>query len=332
MNSTFSISASTKREKQLLLVAGILAILVFVPLLYSLYGSSASKVFIQRNALRQEVQELEKTVQKKAALQKKLTDYVHQSLPPMGATTREKYLNLLTDLVKQCGFQITQLNAGSSGTSSTAMSRTKSSGFQTFSYKLTGTTSLEGLTSLLKRFYEAEVLQLIKTLSIKPVDQSNKMEISMDIEAIALENAKKQLSINWNINENEDFQQSLGDQVRKVNQRALFSMYKPPQPPPAENAPAPPVEQKFSEAMHTFVSGIVDVNGDYQVWIDRRLKGDTLKLKIGDHLDVDGVDCVIRDISFDRVTIGASVEEEGGEVEESRFSIRVKKSFNDFED
>ena len=316
-----------------MLVAGLLAILVLVPLLYSLYGSSASKVFIQRNALRKEVQELEKAVQKKEVLQKKMTDYVHRSLPPMGATTREKYLNLLSDLVKQCGFQEMRINPGSSGTSSTAMSRTKSSGFQTFSYKLTGTTSLEGLTNLLKQFYEAEVLQLIKTLSIKPVDQSNKMEISMDIEAIALEDAKKQLSINWNINENEDFQQLLGDQVRKVNDRALFSMYRPPVP----QTPTPPPKQvppqKFTEAMYTVVSGIVDVNGVYQVWIDRRLKGDTLKLKIGDHLVVDGADCFIRDITLDKITIGVIVEEEeGGEVEESRLSIRAQKCFNEFED
>jgi len=330
MSSPFSFSPSTKREKQLLLVAGMLAFLVLVPLLYSLYGGSSTVIFARRNALRKDVEELEKTVQNKAVIQKKLTDYLNQSLPPMGATTRNKYLELLGTLAKECGFQDVKVNSNSTGTSSTTTSRTtRSSSYQTFSFKLTGSASLEGLTSLLKRFYEAEVLQLVKSLSIKPVDQSNKMEISMDIEAIALETARKQLSINWDINEGEDFQQLLGDQVRRVNERALFSVYRPPVPEPA--AAPPPPEPSFSEAMHTFVSSIVDVNGVYEVWIDRRLKGDVLKLKVGDHLDVDGVDCIVKEIMFDRITIEATIEEEdGSEVQES-LTIRSGKCLNDFE-
>ena len=321
MSSPFSLSTpSTKREKQLLLIAGILAFLVVVPLLYSLYGGTSATVFVKRNALRNEVKELEKTVQKKEAIQKKLTEYLSQSLPPM-VQTRDKYMQRLDALAKECGFQNSNVNPVAATRSS------KSSGYQPFSYKLTGTVSLEGLTNLLKQVYEAEVLQLIKTIAIKPVDQSNRMDITMDIEAIALDSAKKSSTINWSINSDEDFQQLLGDQVRRVNERALFSVYKPPAP--EQVAPPPPKEPDFTEAMHTFVNTIVDVNGVYEVWLDRRLKGDRLKLKVGDHFVLDGVDCVLKDIMFDRITIEAAGEE--GDDEETRFSVRMGKCFNDFE-
>ena len=325
MSSNFTIAGpSSKREKQLLLAAGILAVLVMVPLLFSLYGGSSSTVFLQRNALRKEVETLEQTVEKKAALQRKLDDYVRRSLPPMGTTTREKYLNLLYDQASACGFQEVKVNSTTS-TGSSAPKAAKSSGYQTFSYKLTGKASLGSLTKLLQRFYGAELLQLVKSLSIKPLDQSNNMDISMDIEAIALDTAKRTPTIELNPGSNATILETLEAQVQKVNERALFSMYRPPAPvnrtPPT---PAQP-EQKFTEAMYTYVSAVLEVNGVYQVWIERRLKGDKLKLRIGDHLDINGIDCVIRDITLDKITIAAMLEGDEDPTQEELYSIRVGK-------
>ena len=328
MSSNFTIAGpSTKREKQLLLVAGILAVSVMVPLLFSLYGGSSGTVFLQRNALRKEVETLEQTVEKKAAIQRKLDDYVNRSLPPMGTTTREKYLNMLYDQASDCGFKDVKVNSTASSGSSTPKTA-KSSGYQTFSYKLTGKASLNSLTKLLQRFYGAELLQLIKSLSIKPLDQSNNMDISMDIEAIALDTAKRTPTIELNPGSNATILETLESQVLKINERALFSMYRPPAP--ANSAPPVPVqpEQEFTEAMYTYVSAILEVNGVYQVWIDRRLKGDKLKLRLGDHLDIDGIDCVIRDITLDKITIAAKEEDQA---EEEFYSIRVGKCINDFD-
>ncbi|MCL2303858.1 MAG: hypothetical protein FWC43_00790 [Planctomycetaceae bacterium] len=319
----------TKREKQLLLIAGVLAFLVLIPLLYSLYGGTSSRVFQQRNVLREEVRKLEQAVEKKAEIRKKLADYVSQSLP-QGAMIGERYSNHISDLARQSGFQNLRLTSSSPGASSAAASRTnRSSGFQTFSYKLTGNASLEELTSLLREFYGAELLQLIRSLSIRPLDQSNRMEISMDIEAIALDSARRQTTIPWLPNPDEDFQQILSDQVRQINERALFSVYRPPvQERPADPPPKLP-DQKYTEAMHTYVAFISDVNGVYRVQLDRRLKGDKLWLGVDDRFEMDGVDCAIREIHFDRITIG--LIEEDDSVEETRFSIRLGKCINDFE-
>ncbi|MGL6194775.1 MAG: hypothetical protein ACRC2T_08140, partial [Thermoguttaceae bacterium] len=76
-------------------------------------------------------------------------------------------------------------------------------------------------------------------------------------------------------------------------------------------------------AMFTIVKGFVEVNGVYQVWIERRLKGDRLVLHVGDHIEVDGVDCIVRNISFDKLII---------EAEGSLYTVRNGKSFEDFED
>ena len=326
----------TKREKQLLLIAGVLASLVLVPLLYSLYGGTSARVFQQRKVLREEVQKLEQAVEKKVEIQKKLADYVNQSLP-QGALIREKYSTLISDLAKQAGFQNLKLSSSSSGASTGVASRTsRSSGYQTFSYKLTGTASLEQLTTLLREFYGVELLHLIRSLSIRPLDQSNRMEISMDIEAIVLDSARRQSTIPWLSNPDEGFQQTLADRVRQVNERALFSAYRPPPPPqrveiePPVIPPEPPI---FTEAMHTIVSFISDVNGFYEVQIDRRLKGDKLRLRVGDRITVDGTDCIVREIRFDRITIGIVDEEDGADpAEEMLLTIRLGKSFNDFDE
>jgi len=324
----------TKREKQLLLIAGVLASLVLVPLLYSLYGGTSARVFQQRKVLREEVQKLEQAVEKKVEIQKKLADYVNQSLP-QGALIREKYSTLISDLAKQAGFQNLKLSSSSSGASTGVASRTsRSSGYQTFSYKLTGTASLEQLTTLLREFYGVELLHLIRSLSIRPLDQSNRMEISMDIEAIVLDSARRQSTIPWLSNPDEGFQQTLADRVRQVNERALFSVYRPPaQPRPPDPPPPDPKPVLFTEAMHTIVSFISDVNGFYEVQIDRRLKGDKLRLRVGDRITVDGTDCIVREIRFDRITIGIVDEEDGADpAEEMLLTIRLGKSFNDFDE
>jgi len=309
-----------------MLIAGTLAFLVLVPLMYSLYGGSSSKVFVQRNMLRNDVQELQQAVRKKEAVQKKLTEYLDQSLPP-NATTHYKYSDILWNLMKESGFQDFKVN--STTNLSSATSRSNRNGYQTFSYKLTGTASLEGLTNLLKQFYGTPLLQVIKSLSIKPLDQSNRMAITIDIEAIALDTAKRQTNIDWVYNP--DAEQTLSDYVRQVNERALFSVYRPPMPPaPPDVPPLPPKEPSFTEAMHTIVAFISDVNGRYEVHLDRRLKGDKLRLKVGDRFEIDGTDCIVREIRFDRITIGIVDEEDPSE--EILLSVRLGKSFNDFDD
>jgi len=323
----------TKREKQLMLIAGTLAFLVLVPLLYSLYGGSSSKVFAQRNLLRKEVAELQQAVRNKEANQKKLEVYMDQSLPLLGnwATTRDRYQIRLGNLMRDNGFQDSNVTVNRA-TSQTPTTRSNRNGFQTFSYRLRGTASLEALTNLLREFYAAEFLHIIKSLSITPVEQSNRMTISMEVEAIALDNAKRQTNIAWNPSEDTDFQQLLGDYVRQVNDRALFSVYRPPTPPtPPPTPPPPPPEYVFTEAMHTIVGFIGDVNGVYEVHLDRQLKGDKLRLKVGDRFTVDGIECVIREIRFDRITIGA-IDDESDPPQEDRFSIRMGKSINDFEE
>ncbi len=330
MSSPFTISGpSTKREKQLLLVAGILALLVVIPLLFMLYGGSASAVIVQRNALRKEVAELEKAVEKKTTIQKKLADYTNKSLPPSGTSTRDKYLKILFDLGLDCGFQDLKVDSISGSTASSSVRMGKSSGFQTFSFKLIGNASLENLTALLRRFYETDLLQMVRSLSIKPIDQSNKMGIVMEIEAIALDSAKRR-SIELNVDPDSAFVEALEQKAKLVNERSLFSVYRPPTPEKGPEGPQQP-EQQFTEAMYTFVSAVFEVNGVCQVWIDRRLKGDKLKLKIGDRFEIDGVDCTIREIDLNQITISLMTEGEDDKMEETLMTVRVGKCFNDFE-
>lgn len=324
---SISFIPKTKREKQLLIVAGFLAAFVAVAALYMLYGGAASKVIQQRNLRRKEVAELEQIADKGPLYKRQVADYIKRSLPPAGTTTSNRYMKIILDEAKDAGFTGTNVSLTSSKSP-------KGSEFHTFVFKLTGEASLESLTKLIRRFNEYDLLHLIKALTIKPVEQSKRMTITMDVEAIALEQAKKKSTIDPNYHTEEAFLANLARQVKEVNDRAFFSAYRPPEPEKRPEDPGPKKPISYTEAMYTFVSAVIEVNGVSQVWIERRLKGDKLKLVVGDKLQIDGIECSVHRIELGKVTFSAMVEDEDdpNQLKEWRYAVRVGKCIDDFEE
>ncbi|MFW6171562.1 MAG: Ig domain-containing protein, partial [Planctomycetota bacterium] len=56
------------------------------------------------------------------------------------------------------------------------------------------------------------------------------------------------------------------------------------EPPPREDPP--PSKPAFDEAKHAFVTGIVEMGDQRQVWVTIRTAGELLKLNEGDHFEV----------------------------------------------
>jgi len=82
-------------------------------------------------------------------------------------------------------------------------------------------------------------------------------------------------------------------------------------PPPAPPEPPKPTPPGVDEAMFTYATGNVRVNGKPQIWLTVRTSGETLKLSEGDSLkvgSVDGVVSKIGDRSFE-LTIGEEKRE-----------------------
>ncbi len=307
---------TAKREKILLALAGVLAVVVLLPMLYSLYGGASSTIYVRRDKLREDVNDLVQKVKKEEAYKKRLDDYTKRSLPPLAELATLQYRKWLLDHAAKSGFQ----NPRASLT--TAIKTDKSAGFRNYSFKLEGSASLAALTSFLHEFYEVDHLHLIKTLSVKPVQQSKTMEISMVIESLALDEAKQSKEIEMNLNDSPGFAALLREQVRTVDERGIFSPYRPPAVEGAPQSP-PPGLKDYTEANFTYVTSIVEVDGVYEVWIQRRLKGDCLKLKVGDKFEVGGYPCMIKDIDFHKTTVEVIVDGES-----SDFVYRVGKNFD----
>lgn len=91
--------------------------------------------------------------------------------------------------------------------------------------------------------------------------------------------------------------------MREIRIRVLD----PPPPPPKPEPPAPePPKPTVDEAMFTYATGQVRVNGKPQVWLKVRTSGQTLKLGEGDAIkvgSVDGIVSKINDRSFE-LTMG----------------------------
>lgn len=323
-----NLSKSSDREKKLLIIAGIMLIVIVLPMLYSMY-SGTSGVFARRNALREKVAELERTVERGRLYARRLDEYAAKSLPPRGDQARDWYKKWLLDQAVKSGFQNVKVENLSS-----SKPNKKNPEIQNFSFRLTGESSLHGLTDLLYDFYGAQHAQLIKTLTLRALEESNKLSVSMDIESFSLDREKHNKGFEMNPISDSAKLEYLRALAQEVNNRALFSAYSPP---PGEGPPpAPPQEtqQKFTDAMYTYISAVVEINGKYQVWIDRRLKGDQLRLFIGDHIDVNGYDCIIREIDLRKIVIETKVEneEDGSLMDDVQFTIRVGRCIDDFEE
>ena len=61
-----------------------------------------------------------------------------------------------------------------------------------------------------------------------------------------------------------------------------------PPPPPVAQTP-PPRKLDFDPAMHSFISAILQANGNWQVWVSIRTEGKVLRLAEGDAVAVGSV-------------------------------------------
>jgi hypothetical protein len=87
-----------------------------------------------------------------------------------------------------------------------------------------------------------------------------------------------------------------------IVQRAFFTAYRPPGPPPGE-LPAPP---PFDPSPYCYVSGIVWIDDRPQAWIDLRTEGRKLRLFEGEEFQVGVVDCRVRRIDEKAVLVEAA--------------------------
>ncbi len=101
-----------------------------------------------------------------------------------------------------------------------------------------------------------------------------------------------------------------------ASQRVRISVTDPPPPAPREEPKVVAAKPSFAMAKFAYVSGITEVNGRRQTWINLRADGSVLKLFEGDEFTVGEVPVMVRQIHGNTVELEA-------EVLEKRFRVRL---------
>jgi Tfp pilus assembly protein PilO len=311
----FDISTQEKRERFLLIVAGVVLLCVVVPFCYSYFSSSISQLRTQKAKLKDEIAKLDAEIKDEKHVREQLTEFSKQSLPP-GEHAKSQYQNWIVDTAGSVGLRERKVDIGSE--------TTLKDYYKKYTFKLTCKGTLEQIAEFLRRFHKTDYLHLIRKITPAVNKSSNLMDVTITIEAMSL--TKAQTSRMLRVPDKDMLkitpqEQSILDEIKS---RKLFTAYSPPKPPPPiiQPPPPPPKPQPFYQAPYCYVIAIVESNGQRQVWIDNRAIGQQHKLYEGGSFKLEGVDCIIEKIEFDCIHV---------EADKQKFVIKQGKSFAEYE-
>jgi Tfp pilus assembly protein PilO len=312
MNGIFDISTQEKRERLLLIVAGILLICVVVPFCYSYFGKSVAKLREQNVTLTKSVTKLEAAVKDEKHVRERLAELGKQSLP-IGEQAKSQYQNWLIDTAASAGLRERKVGAG--------LEAKNKNHYIKYTFKLTCNGNLEQLAEFLRRFQKTGYLHLVRKISPATNKNSNVMNFTITIEVLSVINAQTDRTLRVfgnDILKTTPEEKAILDEIKT---RKLFTAYTRPQspPPPPPSAPRTP---PFYQAPYCYVIAIVESDGRSQVWIDHRTAGRQYKLYEGDSFRLEGVNCAIEKIEFDRIHV---------EADGQKFIIKQGKSFAEYE-
>lgn len=294
--------ALNKREKTLAIAVGCLA-LGLVAWLALASGPSDSTAELRRtydklSKENEKKQDRIDGVQRKAV--KRLADWNRRSLPSDPKVAQPLYVQWLMKVVGDVGLQGTKLTP--SATNSRAGT------FVAIPLSLQTRGSLDQLTQFLYKFYTAGHLHKVRSLTVKPLDDSKDFEFLISVEALSLAAADNRTELTTEpgarleLKDLAAYRQAVVrrrmESERYVEGLGLFTPYAPPPPPPRKPDPVVKVERKpdppppkpepprFDASKHAYITGIVDEGGAPQVWIHARTQGETLKLRQGERLEI----------------------------------------------
>lgn len=304
--------ALSKREKNLAIITGVLVLPFAAWLVVGALGGSTKQLSAQQANLANEVNDAKKLIRRGHEAQERLDVWNRQSLPrdveAAGSLYKIWLMKLCESKEYNARFQNTQVKpmknqpVGDVGTC--------------LSFNVSGTASLEQLVRWLYGFYSADYLHQIKGLTITPLEESKKLNLVIQIEAMVLNGAtdadgKARLDALQEHAEEAIDEALLDKYCDTIGKRAIFSRYSPPppvrtpDPPRMEQAPSRPL---FDHGKFTRITGITEVDGRPAVWISLMTSGKEFRLFEGESFDVGPVRAKILDIQIQDRTITSEVE------------------------
>ena len=219
----------------------------------------------------------EKKKQLKAAGQdaKRLAQWQQRSLPPDPLLAPSLYQNWLLSLAKRVDLRETKLE------SPPAVVRRDQ--FTRISFTLHAQAKLSDLVEFMYKFYSAGFLHQIRRMDVKPNKNSHDLDVNLTIEALSLPKAESKGKLPDKVPQDagRELQFTKLADYRPIASRDFFAAYLRPAPP----APPPP-KRSVDPADHTIVTGIIEVDGKAQVWLQDRIGNKLWKLGVGESFTV----------------------------------------------
>lgn len=316
MNNLFDISTPEKRERFLLIVAGILLVIIVIPIMYSLFGSKTTRLRADRTRLKEDIAKLENDVRQKDQIKKRLDELIEQSLPPGDALAQSLYQNWLIKTAYDAGLQGNQVAPGSV----TPMK----DHYRKFTMTLNSRGNLKEISEFLRLFHKTDYLHLVRKVAPRMTRNWEQMDVSITVEALMLPQAKTSQRLRNIPARTIAITDAESQTLRDITQRNLFVAWSPPPPTGPTGPTTPPPPNVFDHSPYCFIGSILEVDGKPQVWVDVRTEGKQFKLYEGDMFRLGGVRCFIKKIDFDNRKV--DVEAAGG-----MYTIKSGNSFAEYE-
>lgn len=282
--------AMQPRERVLAASLGGLAVLL---VLYWGFTRWSNMFTVRQNTLadlRTKVQDKEAEVRRGTKAVGRRTEYEKRSLPTDPEIAHALYQGWLFDLVDRVKLEEASVTPKTTQGSSRALKK--------LAYTISGRGSLEQIAKLLYQFYSAGHLQQISYLSIKPVEKSTQLTITMNVEALVLPAAGRKDALTAEPG-NKLALASEEEYLKTITGRNLFAEY---QPPKVETKPeTKPAEPSFELAKLAYITSmIVGLDGRPQIWLYERNTNKTQRLYEGDEFQVGSIKGKVKEIDFEQ--------------------------------
>lgn len=191
---------------------------------------------------------------------KQLAAWREQSLPSRVPVARTLYQGWLVDLIGRYGFQKPNVDSGEVVN--------KRGIYQKLPFTVRGQAPLENVVDFLFAFYRSGQLHQIQRLNLTPVGQGQ-LDVSIAIEALVLPGATHSDALSDQISDRLAYTERAAYDI--IVQRDLFARWGTGHLAPAD---------------YTYLTAILDVDGQDEAWLTLRTTGEVLKLRAGDPINI----------------------------------------------
>ncbi|MBN2579937.1 MAG: hypothetical protein JXB10_13190 [Pirellulales bacterium] len=273
--------ALQKREKQLAIAAGALVAVMAAIYLWPSGGASLSGLRALRDKRLLEIAGKNRILAKSQRAKAQIAAWEKRALPSDPKLAGPLYQTWLRELVVE-RVKFRNANVDPIG----APSR-RGSYYELLKYKVGGDADWEQLTRFLHEFYRAGHLHKIQHLQIRPKEKSSALNLTIDIEALSLPGLDRRDRLSAEPGDRLRLS-SLAEYEKPIAGRKLFAAYTPPAPerPPKIHKEPPPKPPEFDPASQTYLTAVIETDGQSEAWLQIRTSGKTLHLHEGEEFTV----------------------------------------------